>query len=240
MALPQIRGRIRRRILVNYRADPDVVQRYLPPQFTPRLHGGFAIVGVCLIRLEQIRPVGVPAQLGLASENVAQRIAVTWTEGGDQKQGVFIPRRDTDSLLNHLVGGRLFPGVHHRATFDVCETPDELSLSVRSRDKQVRIDIQATVATSLPEGTIFSSLECASKFFEEGKLGYSPTTNCCRFDGVRLQTDRWMVSPLHVSQASCSYFDDDGSFPPGAVTFDHALLMRDIPHRWISEPSIVT
>src|SRR6267142_5946791 len=107
MKLPIIQGIIRRRILVNFRVDPDVVQTQLPKRFTPKLHAGSAIAGICLIRLEEIRPKFLPALFGISSENAAHRIAVTWRDDkGIEKEGVYIPRRDTGSWLNHLSGGR--------------------------------------------------------------------------------------------------------------------------------------
>ena len=60
MRIPVIKGTIKRRLLVNFRADPTVVQRILPSLFRPKLHEGHAIVGICLIRLEQVRPRGLP------------------------------------------------------------------------------------------------------------------------------------------------------------------------------------
>jgi hypothetical protein len=119
MRLPVIQGIIKRRLLVNFRADPSVVQNIIPGRFRPKLHKGFAVVGICLIRLEKIRPRMFPGILGVSSENAAHRIAVTWTgEDGREKEGVFISRRDTDSTFNHLTGGRVFPGEHHKAAFD--------------------------------------------------------------------------------------------------------------------------
>ena len=48
--------------------------------------------------------------------------------------GEFIPRRDTSSALNTMVGGRLFPGMHHRARFDVPENGDHVAVDLRSLD----------------------------------------------------------------------------------------------------------
>jgi Uncharacterized conserved protein (COG2071) len=121
--LPVIQGVIRRRLLVNFRVAPAVLQRQLPPRFRPKLHAGHGIAGICLIRLEAVRPSPVPALLGVSSENAAHRIAVVWEEDGGMREGVFIPRRDTGSLLNHVAGGRLFPGEHNRARFRVVESP---------------------------------------------------------------------------------------------------------------------
>src|SRR5262249_61863595 len=76
MRLPSIRGVIDRRILVNYRVAPDVLARLLPAPFRPRLVHGFGMVGICLIRLREVRPALLPAWLGIASENAAHRAAV--------------------------------------------------------------------------------------------------------------------------------------------------------------------
>ena len=56
-------GLIKRRLLVNYRVDPKVMQRFLPKPFRPKLQNGQSIAGICLIRLEQIRPAGLPITL---------------------------------------------------------------------------------------------------------------------------------------------------------------------------------
>ncbi|MCA1829108.1 MAG: DUF2071 domain-containing protein [Myxococcales bacterium] len=107
LSLPAIHGVIRRRILVNFRVDPSIMQRILPPPFRPKLLDGAAIAGICLIRLEQLRPRPLPAAIGLSSENAAHRVAVSWTTpSGDEQEGVYIPRRDTNSGFNVLAGGR--------------------------------------------------------------------------------------------------------------------------------------
>ena len=45
MRLPVIHGLIRRRLLVNFRVDAEVMERFLPPPFRPKLHLGYAIAG---------------------------------------------------------------------------------------------------------------------------------------------------------------------------------------------------
>lgn len=122
MRIPVVRGLIARRILVNYRFDPEALARVLPPPFRPKLVAGYGIAGICLIRLQHIRPKFLPGVLGVASENAAHRIAVEWTENGLMRERVYIPRRDTSSRFNSLFGGRLFPGVHHQAHSDLHAT----------------------------------------------------------------------------------------------------------------------
>lgn len=76
MRIPIIQGTIDRRILVNYRVDPDTLAQILPPPFRPQLVHGFGMVGICLIRLKNIAPRFFPAALGISSENAAHRFAV--------------------------------------------------------------------------------------------------------------------------------------------------------------------
>jgi hypothetical protein len=233
MRLPALHGLIRRRLLVNFRVDADVMQRFLPAPFRPKLHRGHAIAGICLIRLEQIRPGWLPSYCGLSSENAAHRIAVRWDDpSGAQHEGVFIPRRDTGSWLNQLAGGRLFPGEHHAAHFRVADNGAEITMSIRARDGAMSIQLRAQEAESLPASSCFESLAASSKFFEGGSAGYSVTRDCCRLDGIRLQTHAWRVRPLAVDHVESSFFSDHSHFPPGSVVFDHALIMRDVAHEW--------
>ena len=232
MRLPTIQGVIRRRILANFRVDADVMQREIPSRFRPKMHNGFAVAGICLIRLEHIRPRMMPEIIGLNSENAAHRVAVLWDEDGDVREGVFIARRDSDSRISHLLGGRIFPGEHHEATFSVAESESEISLQMESRDASVKVEIEGSVASDLPESSIFKSLAESSSFFEGGSLGYSVTSDSGRLDGLRLQTNEWRVEPLEVSRISSSYFSSRERFPTGAIEFDHALIMRDIKHEW--------
>lgn len=42
----------------------------------------------------------------------------------------------------------------------------------------------------------------------------------------------WQVTPLAVQYVQSSFFSDPARFPPGALAFDCALLMRNIAHEW--------
>ena len=232
MRLPTIQGVIDRRILVNYRVDAEVATHLLPAPFRPKLVNGYAMAGICLIRLKQIRPAFVPVPAGIGSENAAHRFAVEWDRDGQRQEGVFIPRRDTSSRLNTLVGGRLFPGEHHHARFEVSETEDRLRVEFESDDAQARVSVTARLADGLPPDSVFASVDEASSFFEGGALGYSATENPSRYDGLELRCKTWAVQPLAVETVRSSYFDDRTKFPEGSAKFDCALLMRGVEHEW--------
>lgn len=238
MRLPIIEGLIDRRALINFRADPQAVQRLLPAPFRPKLHADQAIVGICLIRLKDVRPRGFPAFVGIGSENAAHRIAVEWDQDGGVREGVYIPRRDSDSRLNALAGGRIFPGLHHPAEFQVLETQDRIEIGLRSRDGGTEVHVTGRVAGALPATSIFGTLEAASKFFEAGSLGYSATRESSTFDGLELVCRNWDVEALAMEGVYSSFFEDRERFPEGSVTFDCGLLMRGIRHEWHSREDL--
>ncbi|MGN6555428.1 MAG: DUF2071 domain-containing protein [Verrucomicrobiota bacterium] len=196
MKIPVVCGTIDRRMLVNFRVASEVLQRILPAPFRVKVIRGCGIAGICLIRLKQMRVRFAPAAFGVTSENAAHRIAVEWEDDGVLREGVFIPRRDTSSKLNAFVGGRIFPGVHQLANFDVREDESEFHLQMRSEDGVTRVRVDAQLAGRLPETSLFKSLSEASQFFERGSLGYSVTAARGKFDGLELKSFRWDVEPL--------------------------------------------
>ena|SRR2546423_10090242 len=233
MRLPVIQGLIRRRLLINFRVDPQVMKRHLPSRFRPKLQDGYAVAGICLIRLEHIRPKMLPEAVGISSENAAHRVAVLWDdEQGVTQEGVFIPRRDTNSKINLLLGGRVFPGEHHSASFEICESESEIKLSMNSDDGTTAVQIAGRISEILPSDSIFPSLSSASSFFASGSLGYSATSNPNRLDGLTLKTKKWQVEPLDIQKVFSTYFADESKFPKGSIHFDNALIMKNLEHEW--------
>ncbi|KZS40298.1 hypothetical protein AWE51_04905 [Aquimarina aggregata] len=237
MKIPKIKRIIDRRILINYQVDKEVLENYLPKPFKPKLVNGKGVAGICLIRLKEIRPKGLPKQIGISSENGAHRIAVEWNENGKLNEGVYIPRRDTSSKLNSLAGGTMFPGIHHLAEFTVNESDRNYNVAFIS-DDGTSLSIEARETDKWNEESVFENLNCVSDFFENGSIGYSPGKN--EFDGLKLEAYNWKVSLLEVKEVQSSFFENEDIFPKGSVKFDNALLMRDIEHEWIALEKIKT
>jgi hypothetical protein len=134
--------------------------------------------------------------------------------------------------MNHLAGGRVFAGEHHRARFAVEDTDDRVSLDMTAADGAVHLRVVGHPATALPAASIFRTIEQASGFFEPGSVGFSATASGRRLDQVVLTTHGWSVAPLHIDEVVSSWFADPVRFPPGSAVFDCALIMRNIPHEW--------
>lgn len=238
MRLPVVHGLIRRRLLINFRVAPHVLAELLPAPFRPRLVNGVGLAGICLIRLEQLRPAGLPRWLGIASENGAHRAAVEWDDRGTTRQGVFIWRRDTNAWLTVAAGGRVFPGVHHHAGFHTEDDGERVALRLRSDDGQVQIDVCGRHSDHWPAGSAFASEAEASAFLRDGSLGYSPNASGTELQGMQLDCDCWPAEALEITDVRSSFFDDPWRFPTGAVEYDSSLVMRNVRHRWRLGPPL--
>jgi hypothetical protein len=225
---------IQRRLLVSYRIEPEFVAPLLPPPFRPQLVRGLAVGGVCFIRLGRFRPGRLPRVPGLTTENAAHRFAVEWGDLRDPLVGVYIPRRDTNSRITANAGGKFFPGSYQLAGFEVGERGGEVHIDVRSRDASVTLSVAAAPADHLAS-ELFGSVQDATDFFRRGALGFAPAAGTGCLEGVRLRSASWAAQPMTVRHFRSSLFDDPVLFPPGTCRLDSALVMRDLPARWIAD-----
>lgn len=230
--LPVLQGLIARRVLLNFRANPEVVQKLLPKPFEVVTFQGQALVGICLIRLEQIRPRSLPRWLGMASENMAHRVAVRYPSNGAMKSGVFVWRRETDQKLVQTFGGRLFPGVHLAAKFAVNESPDGINMDVQSVDGNSDVSFSAKYSNAWPSQSVFPTVEEASEFFRHGDCGFSCSLHGNSVEGMQLRAFTWSPIVLEVGLSKCSFYSDTSWFPRGSVEFDCGLMLRAVPHEW--------
>jgi Uncharacterized conserved protein (COG2071) len=230
--LPTLEGIIARRVLVNFRVDPDVARRLVPAPLEPILQRGACVAGICLIRLERLRPKGLPAALGLASENMAHRIAIRYPTGDGVSDGVFIWRRDTDQALVGLLGGRLFPGVHGRASFQVSEHDGELAMDVSTERREADVTLRVRAAGEWRATPLFPTFDDVVEFFRRGDCGFSCSLHQDRLEGMRLKTLAWKMEPLTVDDVRTAFYADPARFPTGSAVFDGAVVMRGIPHEW--------
>jgi len=238
MRQPRLSSVVERRLLVNYRVAPDTAARLLPQPLRPQLVHGHAVAGICLLRLGSVRPVRAPKAFGLRSENAAHRIAVEWDGPDGVETGVYIPRRDTTSRLNVWAGGRIFPGQHSRAGFEVHETSGQIRVAFATGDGDTRVDVTVEPSGELRGSELFADLAEASRFFQDGAKGYSATRSGRHLDGMELRTGAWRVEAGRVGSAASSFFDDPDRFPPGTATLDCALIMRDVPAHWRPLPTM--
>lgn len=231
---------IERRLLVNYRLDPSVAARLLPDGLRPQLHRGDAVAGVCLLRMGGLRPRWSPPGIGWGAENAAHRIAVEWDGPDGIEHGVYIPMRFSASWVPVALGGRVMPGVHRHAAFDVQEDEDRFRVAFEATGTDPdgghgtdgdAVEADVDVSLERPErwtSGLFRDLDEASEFFRVGAVGWSPDHHG-RFEGLELRTDAWSVAAGRAHRVHSSFLD---GLPRDSAEFSDVLVMRDVPITW--------
>jgi len=227
----RVQSRIERRLLLNYRADPEAIAPLLPVGLRPQLVEGWAVAGICLIRLGSVRPIGMSSELATTTENAAHRIAVEWRQGDHWRSGVYVPRRDTNSRMAEVLGGRVFPGLHQRARFEVDETDDRVRVAFTATDGSTQVDAEVRRTREFRDSKLFPDLQTASAFFQSSPTAWSPRRDDS-LEAVSLHTEAWSVEAAEPVAVRSSFFDDRTRFPAGSVALDSAMLMLDVPVRW--------
>ena len=235
MKLFNIVGNIERRILVNYRFDPEVLSKLLPSPFRPRVINGYAVGGMCLIRFNKMRPNFFPEFLGSSSENGTHRFCIEWDDNGKVKKGVFVMQRFTNSKLHELGSNILSPGALSFAEFKIEEENNKYSVEFMSKNgDQVKLVV---TGNGQFHSEVYSSIEEVSNDFKTDSIGFSPFKNNI-FYGVKLVTKSWKVSPLDLISIKSSFFENEEFFPKGSAQVDHCLLMENIGHSWSKVDSV--
>lgn len=237
--LPIITGVIARRVLVNFRIKPELIAQLLPSPFRPKQVKGWAIAGICLIRLEQLRPKGLPAAFGISTENAAHRIAVEWDDADQTREGVYVPRRETATAAVALTGGRLFPGEHHRAQFKTEDDGKRIKLVIKTEDGLADVSVTGHTTTDMMPGSIFQDLSEASQFFCNGSVGCSPNQRTGAIEVMELHVPKWEMKPLVVEHVHSAWFADTAKFPAGTVDLDSAFIMRGVQHEWHAQNDFI-
>ena len=98
------------------------------------------------------------------------------------------------------------------------------------------VDVVARTAPAmLPETSVFRSEDELSRFFQQAPVGRSPHRE--RLASVRLETARWEMHSVEVTEVRSAFYDDTVRFPAGTISFDSAAIMRRIPALWKADPS---
>ena len=231
--MKEVKGIIDHRILLNYRIDSKIMKQNLPREFKPKIINGYAIGGICQVSLSEMRPKKLPSILGTRSHNAAHRIAVITSKG----EGVFITRRDTNSIVNTISSGRLFPDIYKKAEFQVDSTDRSYSVRIEHAGNCL-MNIEAEVTNDIEVTSIFNSVNEISDFFLGGNIGWSKKENNKGFDAIELRTVQWSMKPLQVTNEFSAYFMDESIFPKGSVEFDSAMVMQGLEHSWISREKL--
>lgn len=225
--LPAMDATIERRIFVTYRADPDAVRPLVPERYDLRLTDGWAIGGVCLLRLGNTRPRHMPRWVGVSSENAAHRISIV---GPDGEPAIWSPRRDTDSHLTARLGRTLYPSAPGTARFDIGQDDERFNVQAVDADGHTVASIDATRTDALATTSVFADVAALDDYYRSTRHGYSPTSDPESDGCITVDFEQGEITPLAVRRSHSTVFDP--LVAAGSAALDHVVLMRQLSSTW--------
>jgi hypothetical protein len=221
MSRQVIRGTIRSRLLVNALVDPDEAARRLPAGMRPHATGDGTIVGCCLLDITDIRPSPLPAMVGGSFRAAAHRISAEWDGERATAVGVYVPLRLTHSRAAVALGGRVFPGVHRRASIRMTDDGRRLVWSVEAGDAgSLRIVASARdVSPPAPCEPIGGTCLAAELGLSPGHHGGSEV--------ARMRPSHRRAHPVDVDHMESSFLASFTSAVPAP-----SYLVRDVDVTW--------
>jgi Uncharacterized conserved protein (COG2071) len=187
-------------------------------------------VSVVIADMQQMRPAGIPAPLGLSYRQIVYRAVVRC----GSSRGVYFLRSDADSRFMNAGGNLLsFFRFHHAAVMWKGDGVHE-QIAVRTRDGSADIDLilGADDRAELPRDSSFADLPEARQHLVELFTAYHPRPDENRLDVVRVRRDNWSITVPPVRSARCGFFDGQGPFPVGSARLDSVFAARDVPYYW--------
>jgi hypothetical protein len=203
-----VAGSIRQCWLFVYRTPVEVIRDLLPSQFEPVTHGGFAFWNIVVCRLSGMRPVPLPAAIGLGYWHVAYRLHVrARTESGVWLEGLHFLRSDCDRTLVVKCGNLLTDFNFHLADVRVSTTFDEVVGAIESQDAAARFRIDRHAAPALADGSPFATLQEAAGALKYKPFGLSPSgSDAVNIVRVVRKEAAWRSRVAAVSEADWQFF----------------------------------
>lgn len=198
-----VAGTIRQCWLFVYRLPAEIAGQMIPAPLQPVTHGGFAFVNIVVCRLSEMRPVPLPASVGLGYWHVAYRLHVKATsEVGTVIEGLHFLRSDCDRWLVEKSGNLLTDFNFHLARICVAESSAGVLGEIASPGAPASFRLDRDAQPALSAGSPFASLKEAASFLKYKPFGLSvdgpATLNVVR---VRREESAWRSRVVAVAEA---------------------------------------
>lgn len=255
MTLPlAMKGRLSECLLLSYRTPAQSVRHLVPESMELVTRGGWAFWNVVACRVDEMRPVGAPASLGVGFNHVAYRLHVkARAASGETLRGLYFVRSDADSRLIGSLGNWLTHFRFHAADVELSRATaaaagaalaELLTLAVQGCDEAdgtadalLRVlagagdgSDQSGPATP-PLGSPFSSAAEA-----EDVLRYCPLALAVDLDGRYLEMgevvhdeSKWRERPVRVIEAHWNFFQRLGQ---DDLHLERATRVDPLDYRW--------
>jgi uncharacterized protein YqjF (DUF2071 family) len=223
-----VTGRLCRCWLIAWRTPVEAARPLLPPPLELVTHGGFAFWNVVICRLGGVRPVGLPAAVGVGYWHVAYRLlARAKLRTGEEITGLYFVRSDADQPLIVAAGNLLTDFRFHSARVAVEEEESAIRCEVDAPVASARFHLLRDAHAQLASESPFDSLEQAAAFLKYTPIALSPH-GAGAVNIVRVARDEqaWCTRTIGIAGAEAEFLQPSRAVPELAFEVD------PLEYRW--------
>jgi len=222
-------------VLISYRTPAQAVRHLVPGGLRLVEHHGHAFWNIVICRIDRMRPVGLPAFLGITYHHVAYRLLVQAPLArGGHLAGLYFLRSDADSRLIATGGNITTQFRFHQASIQLDDSASAVAARVASSTGgNATFHATRSRAFALPPDSVFDTIEQSRSLLKYRPLGLSVAPGGKRVDIAQVRRDEsmWCEDAL-----DCGNITADWEYLRGIgqhdLRIEAATIVRPMPYRW--------
>ncbi len=226
-------------LAVSFAYPVEVLAPLLPPGLSLDTHSKnektYAFLTIAMVKVRQLRPAPLPAQLGQNFFLTGYRLFVKYrSKAGKTLRGLYILRSDSNKQLMTIMGSLLSHYSYNDIQLTEFEDSHTLNLSIKTpkslADLDLSVDLTQTPIVP-PQHSPFTDLQTARRF--AGPMpytfSYEPQTHSIVMIEGRRQ--HWQPQNVAVDIQQATYLEQ-APFNQVEPLLANAFMVRDVPYMW--------
>jgi hypothetical protein len=230
-----MQGRLDPCFLLSYGLPEEAVGGLLPKGIHPLTYQGFAFLNIVISRVLRMRPLGIPAPLGLTYWHIAYRLYAYADLAADKTiAGLYFLRSDIDRGLMIIPGNALTDFRFHKASVQTSANDTFIRLKITQTPDEIA-DAEAVIETGVAGEDVISPLFHTVREREQ-ILKYAPfglsidrSGQWLKIAEVQREEDKWEERQVRVQTADWLYLK---RAIPGEARLVRATQVMPIDYRW--------
>jgi hypothetical protein len=217
-------------ILLAYRTPANSVRHLVPAGLSLVTKDEWAFWNIVTCRIEKMRPLGLPAAIGISYHHVAYRLYVSaQTDRVGEIQGLYFVHSDADNALISMAGNWFSDFKFHKANIWLESGKSGGALQVRNDKSEARLLTVFEEPKTGPQTPLFGSRKEAHQFLKYRPMGLSIDGNRLKLAEVLRDEADWKEDEITVGDAHWKFFECLGQKD---VVFELATRVAPIDYRW--------
>jgi len=220
-------GDIDRCWLFAFRIPAAQLMARVPQPLELVTYGGYGFINVVVSELSHMRPLGLPAFVGMRYRHVAYRTYVRFHPPNEQAiEGLYFFRSDADSALIVRAGNLLTDFQFNLAAIEIEESRSRLAIHIASETAPGLARLDRDIKPDLSEGSPFAELAAAEAFLKYKPAGISVKQQEVNVLRITRDEAAWRARPVHVIEAEFEFLK------PLNASFELCSELEPVHYRW--------